>query len=374
MNIILPTAPATPLHLLAEAAGSANGEADHKSQAAVFQILPLGPPPSTDPPSHGIAKPLQVLFLDDPQKKHLSINFSQITSFFVKETPMHLVPIREEDLKAYDVSALLQYPTIKQIKTPLCSAIRVFFKKARTIVANAVLKSKQLKNVAKILLDFKNAITQLYDYQHLEMYCADPTFYLEIIRKMNPEDPCWSVKKSETVQVFNGDVKKLIQKGEFIFKKLLYRIDQSRLLLREASLIESKVDPYFSLKMIGRDAQLGSEISRFMEETALKLKCISTTYEKELDALYNAMKKEGMPWPHSREMRIAINEAGFISRPRILKRDRCFCYVCEAEVIGWRVWDDPFEFHDLKKHPPGFTRWGSIWQSIKADILREYPK
>lgn len=57
----------------------------------------------------------------------------------------------------------------------------------------------------------------------------------------------------------------------------------------------------------------------------------------------------GIQWPHSPQLRRQIEFAGFVFRPKAIERDRCVCNTCGVEVSGWRLWHNPWTFHDWSK-------------------------
>lgn len=59
-------------------------------------------------------------------------------------------------------------------------------------------------------------------------------------------------------------------------------------------------------------------------------------------------------WPHSPAVRKEIEAAGFLFRPLMIKKDRCVCDTCGAEMAGWRQWHYPWLFHNWPRHNINF--------------------
>jgi hypothetical protein len=44
----------------------------------------------------------------------------------------------------------------------------------------------------------------------------------------------------------------------------------------------------------------------------------------------------------------------FLVSCRKVKRDRCVCETCGVEIAGWRPWNNPWQMHNLARHPKDF--------------------
>lgn len=136
-------------------------------------------------------------------------------------------------------------------------------------------------------------------------------------------------------------------RGEVILKRFMQRLEWlHNIFARENREVDSKI--IFKLLETGCEDLLKDMITYFNDAE----KNVTEILEKNPQKFnaYRDLQKKGVQWFHSAAARLFVENNKYVFRPMMIKRDRCVCSECSAEVSGWRAWEDPNDFHDLTKH------------------------
>jgi hypothetical protein len=139
-------------------------------------------------------------------------------------------------------------------------------------------------------------------------------------------------------------------RGQSIIKQLIQRIDWFLELSRKSG---KPFDPNLAVRVIAADRKWAHAANVFMREAEAKVTELLVQNQKSFDE-FRKLQRKGVQWPHSPELRMCIEKAGFAFRPMMIKRDRCICDQCHVEVSGWRPWHDPWKFHNYDRHDSAF--------------------
>jgi len=98
------------------------------------------------------------------------------------------------------------------------------------------------------------------------------------------------------------------------------------------------------VKVLSADTVWRSDVTYFRKQAELRVSRLVSEHAPVFTE-FRALQIHGVQWPHSTSLRHAIERAGFVYRPMMIKRDRCVCTSCGVEASGWRSWHDPMLLH-----------------------------
>lgn len=195
-------------------------------------------------------------------------------------------------------------------------------------------------DVAKHLLNLLSAVKQLPGWLHLDRFINDTDAYLESISIVlgRKSVAIGSDRKSCAID-------ELMAKGSALVKRLFMRVNW---VLHLQTQEQKRTDPEVYMRVISADGGWAADANAFMKEAEVKVTAMVENQQKFHD--FRELQRKGVEWPHSKDLRIDIEAAGFTYRPMMIKRDRCICGTCHVEVSGWMIWHNPWAFHDYTKH------------------------
>lgn len=241
-------------------------------------------------------------------------------------------------------------------ESALASALQDIERNARDMAVNT---NHPLSDIAKHFLNYLSATSQLPGWQHVQNFIHNPQLYIERIKSAeNGSDALINCMNNQ------GPIDEIQKTALSVLRKLYRRVDWVLELQTKAS---KSFDAEFYLKVIAADRAWADEASLFMKEAETKVTEMLTKNPQKFYA-FRELQRKGVAWPHSASLRLAIESAGFVFRPMMIKRDRCVCETCKVEVSGWKTYNNPMSFHNYAKHAPSF---GSSYQAnYKAEAAR----
>jgi hypothetical protein len=228
----------------------------------------------------------------------------------------------------------------------LALAVGVIESMARGIATDS---KSQHCDVAKHLLNFFSAVSQLPGWQHVQNYIHNPQLYIERTKSAQKGDEVAAPAFNRTL-IAEGSMDDLQLKGQKLIRRICQRMDWLLDLQRKAN---KSFDPEFYVKVIAADRAWAEDASSFMKEAETKVTDMLSKNPQKFHA-FRELQRKGVQWPHSAALRREIERAGFVFRPMMIKRDRCVCETCGVEVSGWKPWHNAWSFHNYAKHPPSF--------------------
>ncbi len=137
-----------------------------------------------------------------------------------------------------------------------------------------------------------------------------------------------------------GSMDDFQSRGQSIIKRLCQRIDWLLELQRKAG---APFDPDFAVRVIAADRDWAHDANVFMREAEGQVTALLVQNQPKFRA-FRELQRRGVQWPHSAELRAQIENAGFVYRPMMIKRDRCICETCGVEVRFY-VRSEPPKYH-----------------------------
>jgi hypothetical protein len=263
------------------------------------------------------------------------------------------IPLPADDTQQAEMNISFD-PAVKEFLTPVTSSVLLdtFALVEYTCRRAAALRpdpsgAVSMIDVAKHLLNFFSAVNQLPGWAHVEQYIKSPAAYLTATQIVNYPDP-----KATPISIVGGTgvMNELMSKGNALILRLLKRIDWVLCLQPKA---QKRADPEVLMRVISADRVWASDSTAFMKEAEVQVTALLTENQPKFHQ-FREHQRKGVQWPHSSAARKAIEAAGFVFRPMMIKRDRSICETCQAEVSGWRPWQCPWAFHDYSRHLPAF--------------------
>jgi len=211
-----------------------------------------------------------------------------------------------------------------------------------------------------LAINVYNAVStqsQLHGWQHVNDYISDPVAYLErtkVITRTNPNDEDDELGYDAVGHTRGpapaGSVRGLQQRGRELSRRMMKRVEW---LAEKYAKAGKPFDPAFCVKVLTADSKWLEDATKFMKESEKKVEDMIKRNPQRFTA-FRDLQQKGVQWPHSPFLRKEVESAGFVFRPMMIKRDRCLCEVCGADISGWRIWHNPWAFHRLEKHPDQF--------------------
>jgi serine/threonine protein kinase len=239
---------------------------------------------------------------------------------------------------------------------PMAAVMSALTSEIRHILAPNSKASERMKMIAQTVYGALGTQSQLYGWQHVSEYIRNPQLYIErtksSVRNARDRDqpvippPPTMRGPSELHEA----VDTLQETGHSVIKRLIQRIEWLVTILRRQNV---EVIPESVLSLLGTDVKWMDDATGFMNSCEYKVAELLTKNPQRFNQ-FRDLQKKGVQWPHSPDLRKEIEKAGFVFRPMMIKRDRCVCDVCGAEVSGWRPWHDPRNFHDYSRHPASY--------------------
>ncbi len=242
-----------------------------------------------------------------------------------------------------DIKGLVKLPPMFKLGAPLESLI--VFKDGdgslaasinhlqRSFRAHASDRTSPIREQATVITNTFNAIAQLPGWQHVQDFISDRQNALSRTVKM-PENGYWA-------------------QGVQLLTRFCVRIAWL-LQLRDSATSWETAAPAMMF-YIASDRKWEFDAREFMKDADLWVTQLLTQNATKF-AKFRDLQKQGVAWPHGPAVLAAIEKAGLVFRPMMIKRDRVMCDTCLVEVSGWQVWYDPWDYHDYSRHPPSFRR------------------
>lgn len=234
--------------------------------------------------------------------------------------------------------------------------------------------SSSLK-IAKNVLDFFKATSDIKGWQYVEAYCKNPQAYID--KNASPQrggtmkEPSAPAGENKLVLQFESEGTTFqISKDTILFSifkthafmretlylfsyllNLIYETPSNYLTLRERiyAFFFLQADKYRTQKETQINLLLSTRLDILTGHFDSMIGTLLTNAPPKFNA-YRQLQKKGISWPHSPVARRSIEKAGFKFEPMMIRRDRCVCVVCGVEVSGWRPWSNPWSLHDYEKH------------------------
>lgn len=211
--------------------------------------------------------------------------------------------------------------------------------------------------------------SQLYGWQHVSEYIRNPLLYTERTKSLppagsnpnnpssaapaptagaNPNDPSlWTARGPSEI---HEAIDLLQETGHNVTKALVQRIEWIQQIFRRDNV---SMNAEFIIQVVATDITWVGQAAAFMKACEERVAELLAKNPQRFNQ-FRELQKKGVQWPHSLEVRKAVEKTGFSFRPMMIKRDRCVCDTCGVELSGWRPWYDPRAFHDYSKHPAAF--------------------
>lgn len=251
----------------------------------------------------------------------------------------------------------------------IATVLSALTQEMRRILAPNSTASEKLRTIAQTIFGALATQSQLYGWQHVSEYIRNPALYIERTKPVQ--------KAGSTVQPTGGTasaaattaaaadapapapaptprgpselheaVDALQEDGHAIIKRLIQRIDWLRIIFTREG---RKISTEFFVELLGTDTAWMTDANQFMKNCEERVAELLARNPQRFNQ-FRELQKKGVQWPHSSEFRKEIENAGFVFRPMMIKRDRCLCDTCGVEVSGWRPWHEVRAFHDYSKH------------------------
>lgn len=188
--------------------------------------------------------------------------------------------------------------------------------------------------------------TQLAGWLHVQEYIVDPKAYADKLRALRGEATTPQALRGHPVRAIDH----LQVTGRILLTQLMHRVDWVLDLLARNKLA---FDPDFCLHVVAADIKWMDDSMAFMKEAEIKVTELLRRNPQRF-AAFRDLQKRGVQWPHSPQLRKDIETANYVFRPMMVKRDRCVCETCGVEIAGWRPWHNPWQMHNLARHPKDF--------------------
>jgi Inhibitor of Apoptosis domain len=204
---------------------------------------------------------------------------------------------------------------------------------------------------ARQFLSCLSAVNQLTGWQHVQSFMHNPKLYIEKTKNAQriPDAPPLLRGPAVSAPV-RGSMDDFQTRGQLLIKRVAHRLEWFMEMARQAA---RPFDPDLAVRVLAADKFWAQDASAFMKEAESKVTDMLAR-NQDLFQQFRALQRHGVQWPHSAALRRQIEDAKFVFRPMMIKRDRCVCETCGQEVNGWRPWHDPWHFHDYARHPPSF--------------------
>lgn len=207
------------------------------------------------------------------------------------------------------------------------------------------------------LLNFFSAINQLLGWQHVQRYIHNPQYYIELSKTSlsltKGGDDSIKITALKAMSAPLTPMTLLDEthvEGRNVLRYLCHRVDW----LLELQRKEGKA---FNIEMFFRivtsDLAFRDASHTFMKKAETHVTEMLTKNPQKFHA-FRELQRKGVLWPHSKALREAIEAAGFVYRPMMIKRDLFKCEKCGVEVSGFMPWHEPMLFHNFSKHPDAF--------------------
>jgi hypothetical protein len=244
-----------------------------------------------------------------------------------------------------------------------------------------------MTDVAKHLLNCQAAVSQMPGWCHVEHYIRNPLEYLDLhkliplpssskqvdLHKLIPlvSSSKQTANNHPSAAVPLGMMDDLLTKGQNLIKRQAMRIAWVMRLQIQAQV--PPTDPQIYMKVIAADRLWAADANAYMKEAELKVTAMLTENQPKFHA-FRELQRKGVQWPHTSTVRKDIEAAGFVYRPMMIKRDRCICETCLAEISGWRAWQCAWAYHDYSRHNPSFldkARAACAYNRVVLKLLDE---
>lgn len=201
-------------------------------------------------------------------------------------------------------------------------------------------------NPTKHLLSFTNALSQLLAWQHAQRFLENPLTYAETSKTLLYGYNAPSASGSGGAPAVVRSMDDLQERGQRLSRKLCQRVDWLLGLQRNSN---RQFDGEIALKVLVADREWATEADAFLKELEHKVVEMLQANQARFQQ-FREVSRRAVAWPHSPQLRVEIEAAGFAYRPMMIKRDRSVCDECAVEVNGWKPWHNPLAFHDFDKH------------------------
>lgn len=254
----------------------------------------------------------------------------------------------------------VQLPTLEETKLPFSLTAELLFEATVLEFSRSALMSKAMaalevearvisldskhdaSDAARHMLSCLSAVTQLVGWQHVSWYIRDSDYYTAKTKEVQKSSGTGAPHPFMTGGIIPGSMDEYQARGQALIKRLAQRVEWVLSLMRRAN---KRFDPRFVVKVIAADRMWAQDANVFMREAESKVTELLVSNQAKFQA-FREQQRKGVGWPHSFELRKFIENAGFVYRPMMIKRDRCVCETCGVEVSGWRSWHNPFAFHN----------------------------
>lgn len=266
-------------------------------------------------------------------------NLSDIEEALKSTTPLTHIHLQSLDKILYHPDFPLD-PQVQRFVTPeesrLSFAMCEIEDKARAWSSDSKI-ANDYSEMARKLLTYFSAISQLLGYQHVESYCQNPQRYTDKIK--DNASPITNV----------GVVSDLQREAQILILRLCQRVDWLLDLEQKAN---KPFDPEFHLQVIAADKEWRATADELMDKLDKKVCEMLIKYSQIWQGFRKVLSTyKDKIWPHSEALRKEIERAGFVVRQvSLTKIDRCVCETCGVEIFGLRPWHKPWDRHNKAKH------------------------
>lgn len=266
--------------------------------------------------------------------------------WLINTTPLPQVVVPLLDSKTYQPNFPIEAAVgrfYRPDESPLAPAMMAIEGVAR---AASLDPKHPANNPTKHFLSFMVLSSQLLAWQHAQRFLENPLTYAETSKTLLYGYKAPSASGSAGAPATVRSMDDLQESGRRLLQKLCQRVDWLLELQRNS---HRKFDGELALKVVVADRVWATETDAFIKEAEHKVVEMLQGNQQRFQQ-FREVSRRAVAWPHSPQLRVEIEAAGFAYRPTMIKRDRCVCDECAVEVNGWKPWHNPLAFHDFDKH------------------------